>query len=68
MCRIDSRRPPIILKVVGVHAADEDKADMLVRNITAEARAIPFHQKTYHLGGFTNQKTKQQTKLVRYYL
>ena len=41
---------------------------MLVRDITAEARAIQFHQKQYDIGGFTNQKTKQQTKLVRHYL
>ena len=47
MCRIDRRRPSIILNVVGVHAADEEKDDMLVRDITAEARAIHFHQKTY---------------------
>ena len=40
------------INVVGVHAADEEKYDMLVRDITSEA--ILFHQKT--LGGFTNQK------------
>ena len=70
MCRLDRRRrrPPIVLNVVGVHAADEEKDDMLVRDITAEARAIPFHQKKYDLGGFTNHKTKQQAKLVRHYL
>ena len=41
--------------------------DKLVTNITAEARATLFHQRTYYLGGFTNQKTKQQIKLVRQY-
>ena len=66
MCRLDRRGrwPPIILNVVGVHAADEEKDDMLVRDTTSEA--ILFHQKTYDLGGFTNQKTKQQ--LMRHYL
>ena len=29
---------PTILNVVGIRAADEDKDDQLVRNITAEAR------------------------------
>ena len=47
-----------ILNVVEVDAADEDKDDQLVRQITAEVRAIPFHQNTYDLGDFTYDKAK----------
>ena len=50
-----------ILNVVEVDATDGDKDDQLVRQITAEARAIPFHQNTYDLGDFTYDKAKQNT-------
>ena len=63
MCHLGRRRrrPPILLNVVWGYAADEEKDDMVVRDITAEARAIPFNHKTCGLGGFTNQK--QNNKL-----
>ena len=43
-----------------IHAAGEEKYESLVTNITAEARATLFHQKTYDIGGFTNQKTNNK--------
>ena len=49
-----------ILKISKVDTVDEEKEDVLVRKITAEARAIPSN-KNYDIGDFTYAKTKQHT-------
>ena len=56
---------PTVLNVVGVHAADEDKDDPLVENITAEARAyygLPFHQNKLMIS-VVSQFKRQSNKL-----